>query len=53
MLDDEEARMSETYRGRVRAPEFPVEAEWFNVERPLSMQKLRGKLVLLDFWTYC
>ena len=45
--------MSETYRGTVRAPEFPAEAEWFNVERPLSMRELRGKLVLLDFWTYC
>ena len=50
---DEEASMSETFRGSVRAPEFPVAAEWFNVERALTMQELRGKLVLLDFWTYC
>ena len=45
--------MSETFRGSVRAPEFPTGAEWFNVERPLTMRDLRGKLVLLDFWTYC
>ncbi len=44
--------MSETFRGSVRAPEFPSGAEWFNVERPLTMGELRGKLVLLDFWTY-
>lgn len=45
--------MAETYRGSVRAPEFPVGAEWLNSELPLSMRELRGKLVLLDFWTYC
>ena len=45
--------MSQSYRGSVRAPEFPGGAEWFNVERPWSMRELQGKLVLLDFWTYC
>ncbi len=34
-----------------RAPEFPGEMKWFNSE-PLSMQELRGKLVMIDFWTY-
>jgi len=45
--------MAETYRGSVRAPEFTAGAEWFNTVRPISMHDLRGKLVLLDFWTYC
>jgi hypothetical protein len=45
--------MTQTFRGTVRAPEFPTGIEWLNVERPLSMHALRGKLVLLDFWTYC
>jgi hypothetical protein len=45
--------MSHTFRGTVRAPEFPNGLTWFNVERPLTMSELRGKLVLLDFWTYC
>jgi hypothetical protein len=45
--------MAETYRGSVRAPEFPAGVEWFNFERALTMEELRGKLVLLDFWTYC
>jgi hypothetical protein len=35
----------------VRAPEFPTSLEWINT-RPLTMADLRGKLVLLDFWTY-
>jgi len=26
---------------------------WFNTERPIKLDELRGKLVLLDFWTYC
>ena len=33
------------------APEFPAGLTWFNVSEPLSFEKLRGKLVLLDFWT--
>ena len=32
------------------APEFSGGA-WINSE-PLSMQKLRGRVVLVDFWTY-
>jgi thiol-disulfide isomerase/thioredoxin len=34
-----------------RAPEFVGIEKWLNTE-PLSMQKLRGKVVLVDFWTY-
>ena len=41
--------MSERYRGTVRAPEFPAGLEWLNVEQPLSLKALRGKVVLLDF----
>lgn len=41
------------YAGTVRAPDFPQGLDWINVERPLSIADLRGRLVILDFWTYC
>ena len=35
-------------------PDFPAGLEWFNVAEPLSYDKqLRGKVVVLDFFTYC
>ncbi len=40
-------------RHTVRAPEFPLGLEWLNTDRPLTLKELRGKVVLLDFWTYC
>ena len=45
--------MPEQYRGTVHAPDFPAGLRWFNTDRPLSLAQLRGKLVLLDFWTFC
>lgn len=44
--------MAQSFAGTVRAPEFPAGFEWINSE-PLTMRRLRGKLVVLDFWTYC
>ncbi len=41
------------YRGKVNAPEFPVGLDWLNSERPLTLAELRGKIVLLEFWTFC
>lgn len=38
--------------GNVVAPEFPSDLDWFNVETPLTMDGLRGKIILFDFWTY-
>jgi thiol-disulfide isomerase/thioredoxin len=37
---------------RVRAPELRG-AGWFNTDRPLTLESLRGRVVLLDFWTFC
>ncbi len=36
----------------INAPDFPAGFAWHNVEKPLSLRALRGKVVLLDFWTY-
>lgn len=45
--------MSERFAGAVNAPDFPPDAEWLNARGPLSLKDLRGKIVLLDFWTFC
>ena len=39
-------------KGRVRAPELVGHRGWLNTEGALSLAQLRGKVVLLDFWTY-
>lgn len=38
---------------RLNLPDFPKDMEWLNVAGPLRKQDLKGKFVLLDFWTYC
>lgn len=37
-----------------RAPEFVGTERWFNTPggRPLTLKQLRGRVVLVDFWTY-
>ncbi len=36
------------------APEFTDTQDWFNTpgDRPLTLASLRGRVVLIDFWTY-
>jgi len=36
-----------------KAPDFPEGFEWINTDEPLSLSKLKGSVVVLDFWTYC
>jgi cytochrome c biogenesis protein CcdA/thiol-disulfide isomerase/thioredoxin len=37
-----------------KAPEFVGTERWFNTpgDRPLTLKQLRGRVVLVDFWTY-
>jgi len=37
---------------KVRAPEITGGLGWLNTDKPLSLAALKGKVVLLDFWTY-
>lgn len=46
--DDSQFQMSST------VVEFPSALDWFNTSSPLSFSdQLRGKIVVLDFFTYC
>ena len=45
--------MNNRFEGNITAPDFPGGLEWLNTDRPLSLEDLRGRLVLLDFWTFC
>ncbi|XP_060568528.1 NHL repeat-containing protein 2-like [Ruditapes philippinarum] len=39
---------------KFEVPDFPEGLEWLNVSQPLSLKnQLKGKLVVLDFFTYC
>jgi len=38
--------------GERQALGFPEELQWLNVKQPLTAGDLRGKVVILDFWTY-
>ena len=45
--------MARDIRGRVRAPELIGRGGWINAEHDLSLAALKGKAILLDFWTFC
>ncbi|MDQ1486854.1 MAG: hypothetical protein QOJ62_2547, partial [Actinomycetota bacterium] len=46
--------VTSTRMPRVRAPELVGAGGWLNTGgRVLSIHDLRGKIVLLDFWTFC
>lgn len=45
------AACAEPLKTGPRAPEFTGISTWLNSD-PLTIQKLRGKVVLVDFWTY-
>ncbi len=54
--DDEAGKRAATahpFPRRLAALPFPTDAQWLNTDRPLPLEALRGRFVVLDFWTYC
>lgn len=45
--------MTNKYAGKVNAPPFPEGIEWLNTLSHLTLSDFAGKLLVLDFWTYC
>lgn len=43
---------SDLLNTNIPAPEFTGITKWLNTPKPLSMKDLKGKVVLIDFWTY-
>ena len=41
------------FQAKTRAPELTGGAGWLNTDKPITLAALHGKVVLLDFWTYC
>src|SRR5262245_57633126 len=53
MSPDLRAEEMRSYAGTDPAPEFPSDLDWINTGgKHLSLAQLRGKVVLLDFWTF-
>ncbi len=45
--------MASAQKKSIPAPELAGGTAWLNISRPLTLADLKGKVVLLDFWTYC
>lgn len=40
------------FNTNTQAPDFVGISNWLNTDKPLSIKDLKGKVVLVDFWTY-
>ena len=49
----DDVMIDEFLEGNTNAPEFPAGMDWLNIDTPLKIVDLQGKIVLLDFWTFC
>jgi DNA-binding beta-propeller fold protein YncE len=47
------ASTNQVVKERPPAIDFPPNHEWLNTDKPLNLKELKGRVVLLDFWTLC
>jgi hypothetical protein len=40
-------------QGKIAAPELLGGAGWLGTDQPIFLKQLRGKVVILEFWTEC
>jgi thiol-disulfide isomerase/thioredoxin len=52
---NEEAAPQNPFPDAVAVPDGILDGgkEWLNTTQPIDMKALKGKIVVLDFWTYC
>jgi len=49
---DEEIDARIRQQDRPVAPSLEGASAWINMEKPLAIGDLKGKIVLMDFWTF-
>ncbi len=42
-----------SFRGDVRAPDFPSGLDWINSDHALHISEFRGHILIVHFWTFC
>ncbi|MCA9124018.1 MAG: redoxin domain-containing protein [Planctomycetales bacterium] len=52
-LEADQDAVQNPFARRIPVPDFPAGMQWLNTSKPLTKQDLKGKFVVLDFWTYC
>jgi DNA-binding beta-propeller fold protein YncE len=51
--EDKKPAADVPYRRGPKAPELEGGVGWLNTAGPVRIKDLKGKVVILDFWTYC